>query len=50
MSVRHQRQADVVHQSSSAALDGSVRSLALAQTLMSNENKVKELVGGLRSR
>lgn len=37
-------------QSSSAALNGSEKSLALAQALMSNENKVKELLGGLRSR
>lgn len=37
-------------QSSSAALNGSEKSLALAQTLRSNENRVKELVGGLRSR
>lgn len=50
MPVRHQSEADVVHQSSSAALDGSVKSLALVQTLMSKENHVKDLVGGLRSR
>uniref|UniRef100_H3CD97 Laminin, gamma 2 n=1 Tax=Tetraodon nigroviridis TaxID=99883 RepID=H3CD97_TETNG len=46
----HQREADVVHQSSSAALNGSMKSLALVQTLMSKENKVKDVVGGLRSR
>lgn len=46
----HQREADVVHQSSGAALDGSEKSLALAQAVINNENKVKELAGGLRSR
>lgn len=39
-----------MRQSSSGALNDSLTSLALAQTLMSNENKVKELVGGVRSR
>lgn len=39
-----------MHQSSGAALDGSEKSLALAQALINNENKVKELAGGLRSR
>lgn len=50
MFLRHQREADVVHQSSGAALDGSLKSLALVQTLMNKEKKVKEVAGGLRSR
>lgn len=47
--IRHQREADVVHQSSTDALNKSGKSLALLRTLMSNENKVKELIGDLKS-
>lgn len=49
MSIRHQREADVVQQSSSDALDTSVKTLALLQTLNANENKVKELIGDLKN-
>lgn len=49
MSFRHQREADVMQQSSSDALNKSEKSLALVKALMSNENKVKELIGDLKN-
>lgn len=49
MSIRHQREADVVQRSSSDALDTSVKTLPLAKSLTANENKVKELIGELKN-
>lgn len=47
--VRHQREADVVQQRSSDALDTSMKTLALSKTLKANENKVKEMIGDLKN-
>lgn len=49
MSIRHQREAEVVQLRSSDALDTSGKILALSKTLTANENKVKELVGDLKN-
>ncbi|XP_056149191.1 laminin subunit gamma-2 [Lampris incognitus] len=46
---RHQNKADVVERTANEALRDSDKSLALVRTLMNKENKVKELLGDLRT-
>ncbi|XP_060940860.1 laminin subunit gamma-2 [Limanda limanda] len=46
---KHQTKAAAVDQTASDALSDSEKSLALVRTLMNKENKVKELIGGLRT-
>ncbi|XP_074505941.1 laminin subunit gamma-2 [Sebastes fasciatus] len=46
---KHQTSADAVEQSANEALSDSQESLALVRTLMSKENKVKELIGDLKT-
>ncbi|XP_068457437.1 laminin subunit gamma-2 [Clinocottus analis] len=45
----HQTKADAVQQSAKEALSDSEKSLALVRTLMGKENKVKELIGDLKT-
>ncbi|XP_068605004.1 laminin subunit gamma-2 [Brachionichthys hirsutus] len=49
LSERHQTKADAVERSAADALSDSEKSLALVRTLMSGENKVKELIGDLKT-
>ncbi|XP_056266481.1 laminin subunit gamma-2 [Pseudoliparis swirei] len=46
---KHQTKADAVQQSANEALHDSEKSLALVRTLKNKENRVKELVGDLRT-
>ncbi|XP_035025549.1 laminin subunit gamma-2 [Hippoglossus stenolepis] len=46
---KHQTKATAVDETASDALSGSEKSLALVRTLMNKENKVKELIGDLRT-
>lgn len=48
-SSRHQKNATTVEQTANKALSDSEKSLALARTLMNKENKVKELIGDLKT-
>ncbi|XP_070775382.1 laminin subunit gamma-2 [Enoplosus armatus] len=45
----HQAKADAVERTATDALSDSEKSLALVRTLMNKENKVKELIGGLKT-
>ncbi|XP_020514696.2 laminin subunit gamma-2 [Labrus bergylta] len=45
----HQTKADSVEKNANDALSDSERSLALVRTLMNKENKVKELIGALKT-
>ncbi|XP_070701477.1 laminin subunit gamma-2 [Pempheris klunzingeri] len=47
---QHQTQAGAVERSATDALSDSEKSLALVRTLMNKENKVKELIGDLKTR
>lgn len=46
---RHRTEADAVERSAGDALSDSEKSLALVRTLMNKENKVKELIGDLKT-
>ncbi|XP_040002374.1 laminin subunit gamma-2 [Xiphias gladius] len=46
---KHQKNATTVEQTANKALSDSEKSLALARTLMNKENKVKELIGDLKT-
>lgn len=46
---KHQKKADAVEQTANEALRDSETSLALVRTLMNRENKVKELIGDLKT-
>lgn len=46
---RHQTDANAVERSATDALMDSEKSLALVRMLMNRENKVKELIGDLRT-
>ncbi|KAM4605768.1 laminin subunit gamma-2 [Polymixia lowei] len=46
---KHQTKADTIERSANEALSDSEKSLALVRTLMNKENKVKELVGDLKT-
>uniref|UniRef100_UPI0037E831B8 laminin subunit gamma-2 isoform X2 n=1 Tax=Semicossyphus pulcher TaxID=241346 RepID=UPI0037E831B8 len=46
----HQTKADVVERTANGALSDSEKSLALVRTLMNKENKVKELIGDLKTK
>ncbi|KAK9538314.1 hypothetical protein VZT92_003497 [Zoarces viviparus] len=46
---KHQTKADAVQRSANEALSDSEKSLALVRTLMNKENKVKELIGDLKT-
>ncbi len=49
LSCRHQTKAEAVEQSATDALSDSEKSLALVRTLMNKEDKVKELIGDLKT-
>lgn len=46
---KHQTKADAVERSANEALSDSEKSLSLVRTLMNKENKVKELIGDLKT-
>ncbi|XP_078121302.1 laminin subunit gamma-2 [Sander vitreus] len=46
---KHETKADAVERSANEALSDSEKSLALVRTLMNRENKVKELIGDLKT-
>lgn len=48
-SCRHQMKAEEVERSANKALSDSEKSLSLVRTLMNKENKVKELIGDLKT-
>lgn len=48
-SCRHQREADAVERSATDALSDSEKSLALVRTFVNRENKIKQLIGALKS-
>lgn len=48
-SCRHQTEANAVERTTADALSDSQKSLALARTLTNKENKVKELIGDLKT-
>lgn len=49
LSCRHQTKADAVERTANEALSDSKEGLALVRTLMNKENKVKELIGDLKT-
>lgn len=49
LSCRHQSTANDVERTATNALSDSQKSLALVRNLMNKENKVKELIGDLKT-